>query len=409
MTIEAEMTIIGLMLGSPDYIPKSMPTNLTGDKFSDPFMGASYDAIIEASTSGVFIPSAFMMKYPEEERRFFQESLTRVFGIISAEPFVEIVLEAHRERKLRELGVTLQSGGDSASLLDFAALTVDELTGEDTKRHFTERQTIDRIIAGLDANERPYSSGITQLDEAMGGGFYAGKVYGFFGRKKSGKTALGATFSHNLADNGCKHTFICGEMGANEIHERVLARRMDVYPSAFRTDVKHEGWFRARLYEAAKNAKGMVHYEDAPGVTFSQLKRLCSTAATRTKSKGIILDYLQLVQGQRPGESFSSHMDNVSQWLAEYVRKHRMFAIVLGQMNQGSDGKCNVRGGEGIRLACDQAYELKRMNGDPTTPFAWLEMMDTRYTGWKNIGEENYAGLQMMEKGPYFQELEPMA
>ena len=64
----------------------------------------------------------------------------------------------------------------------------------------------------------------------------------------------------------------------------------------------------------------------------------------------------------------------------------------------------NTRGGEGLRLAFDQVYHMRAPNDDPSRSGRWLEMIDTRYTKWANIGSETAPGLTLEEKGLYFSE-----
>ena len=91
----------------------------------------------------------------------------------------------------------------------------------------------------------------------------------------------------------------------------------------------------------------------------------------------------------------------MAQWLAEVCRKHKLWGVVMAQINQEG----NTRGSEGIRLAFDQVYDLKPLGEDLGQPYRWLEMMETRYTRWQNVGGESQAGLFMNDKGPYFEQV----
>jgi hypothetical protein len=71
---------------------------------------------------------------------------------------------------------------------------------------------------------------------------------------------------------------------------------------------------------------------------------------------------------------------------------------VLAQENQDE----NTRGGEGLRLACNQLYHISKR--DVSTTDAWLEMMETRYTPWTGVGKEHYPSLRLSEKGTHFEE-----
>ena len=100
-------------------------------------------------------------------------------------------------------------------------------------------------------------------------------------------------------------------------------------------------------------------YEDAPGLTFDGLKDMVSRAVAKGKIKGYILDYWQLVGGKPKNKNTAEHLDEVAQWIADFARKHNIFAVVAAQINQEG----NTRGGEGIRLAFDQVYQINREQG----------------------------------------------
>lgn len=243
------------------------------------------------------------------------------------------------------------------------------------------------------------STGIPRLDLLMDGGLIQGKLYGFFARKKMGKTSMATTLAYNLEKQGIKHAFICGEMGRKEIHEKFLARQMGVYPSAFRNKKYRESRdFSDKLASAQRDCTGKTLYYDAPGLSFDDLKGMVSEAKYRYGVNGVILDYLQLVGGKQSKTSEAAHLDAVSQWLAEAAKKYKIWIFALGQINQEG----NTRGGEGIRLACDMCLELHRE--DLTEGTAWVEMKDTRYTKWMNMGSKDQPALIMKEHGQYFEE-----
>lgn len=261
------------------------------------------------------------------------------------------------------------------------------------------------IISDILSDAKPTETGLRKLDECMDGGMYPKKAYGIAARKKVGKTIMLGTISHNLNMAGVKHLFICGEMGEKEIHQRVLARALDIYPSAFRTGYAERPEIVQKLKDYNRQAPRNTIYLDAPAITFDRLKQAVVTAHLRHGIKGFILDYWQLVSGKDGKASEAYHLGEVAQWIAEVCRKLDMWALVAAQINQ--DG--NTRGGEGMRLAFDQVYHLQPVGpdgGDITMPARWLEMMDTRYTQWANIGSSDMAGLMLNEKGLFFEEVD---
>jgi len=257
----------------------------------------------------------------------------------------------------------------------------------------------DAIIKDMRNTKLPYQTGIPKLDTAMDGGLYDGKSYGFAARKKVGKTCLAATISANLNQAGVKHLFICGEMSPKEIHQRVLARYAGIFPSAYRGDYGKTLDCERKVMEAIKQMPRNTLYKNAPGITFDSLRSICTLAVERHAVKGIILDYWQLVGGKAKNKSTAEHLDEVAQWIADFGRTYGIWTITMAQLNQDD----NTRGGEGIRLAFDQLYQIHRER--LTEPYAWMEMMETRYTKWLNIGSKEDPALRMNEQGPFFEQM----
>lgn len=275
--------------------------------------------------------------------------------------------------------------------------------GYGTPDFLNDSQVTQQILDGLRDRRKPYSTGLFRLDEAMGGGLYPGKSYGFAAKKKVGKTILASTISCNLNVQGVKHLFICAEMSPQEIQERNLSRLMDKGPACFRLDHGKTADFQKAVTAQQQASNKCILYHNAPGLTFLELKRVCSSAVLRQGVKGIILDYWQLVGGKDRQKSPVEHLDEVAQWLADFGRKHAVWVISMAQINQEG----NTRGGEGIRLAFDQVYSIRGTNNpsnveDISLPRRWLEMMDTRYTAWLNVGGPDSAGLYLHGNGPYF-------
>ena len=84
-------------------------------------------------------------------------------------------------------------------------------------------------------------------------------------------------------------------MGPHEIHERNLARLTGHFPSSFRTEFRKDEKFQRAIADQVVKSKKCIIYQNAPGLTFDQLRQYISAAVHRHKIKGVILDYWQLV------------------------------------------------------------------------------------------------------------------
>lgn len=262
----------------------------------------------------------------------------------------------------------------------------------------TEQQLWTRLYENIGKEFKIYPTGLSRLDTAMDGGIHEGMMYGLVGRKKAGKTMLACTISEGLLDSGVKHLFLALEMGSERIHRRAAARRLGVNEAAFKRDYgKSDKCLKAVAQQATKINETRL-WSDAPRTTIDNLRREVVTAKRVHGITGFIVDGWQLVTGKDPKQTNASHLDHVSQVLAELCMKYKLWCVVTAQANQ--DG--NTRDGEGLRMACDQVYQI--MKPDDDTSLRWIEMMDSRYTEYMDIGSENSPAL-MIVNGTHVEEI----
>lgn len=334
--------------------------------------------------------------------KLMADSVAMIDPVGTAKQLVDL---SRRRQLIEACEATIATLCDTPAPLDECAGSlgneIERISNENPLSEFlTESQVINSILDDLKNDSKPFSTGLPRLDAAMDGGMYAGKSYGFAAKKKMGKTMLAGTVSMNLNKQGVRHLFICGEMSPQEIEQRILSRELGCFPSAFRSEFGKSPHFMNRIAKLSLDSKNHILFKNAPALTFDDLRRMCRNAVERYQVKGVIIDYWQLIKGKRKGESDAAHLDEVAQWIADFGRKHGVWMFVLAQINQEG----NTRGGEGIRLAFDQVYHLRAPEDDPSRSGRFLEMMDTRYTPWANIGSDVSPAYHITEKGLYFEE-----
>lgn len=415
--IELEQTLLGGVLINNDVI--LMLEGLIPEHFAEPLHQRIYGSMLKRYSSGQGADFLSLRAEFDKDEALIETGggkyLAKLAGaaaqsIYPADLSAEIK-QLYARRKLAEyclnaiglMGVSNDSPEEIAAEL---SSKLESLTHETSRKVLLNSQEVTHsILEDLKNDVRPFDTGLPRLNGAMGGGLYPGKAYGFAARKKVGKTILAATLSHNLSQNNVKHLFICAEMGAKEIHQRILSRQTDCYESDFRNIGKRPWNFIERIESAVKKDNGSLLYWDAPGLTLDSMKQQLAIAVHKHRIKGFILDYWQLVGGKGKGQSEAGHLDEVAQWIANFCRKHQVWAVVMAQINQEG----NTRGGEGMRLAFDQVYAIKGMGDkeDVSFPGRWLQMLDTRYTEWNNIGSPSMDGLYLETRGLYFHDLSP--
>lgn len=403
--IPAEQALLGAILMNEDAMARIEPT-LTAECFAHDLHAKVYAAILKMKGEGIRpTPVTLKNHFAEIDNPYLAAMAANSVSLTDVAGYSKLVVDLHQRRRLNEglnelinMPASTPIGDIAASLAEHAHSVTTQTNGVKIR---SSKEIARLVYDDMMQNKEPFKTGISRLDDAMGGGIYAGRAYGFAGRKKTGKTIMAATLSYNLNMSGVKHMFICAEMGAREIHQRMLARAVAKYPSAFRKGNLRPNGFEGELVQAIRNMPDNIIYCDAPGITFDRLKLVVSSAVAKFGIKGFILDYWQLVGGKSPKESEVYHMGQVAQWMADICKQYDIWVISTAQINQ--DG--NTRGGEGIRLAFDQVYQIHRNNEiDDNSPDFWLEMMDTRYTSWADVGSKDRAGIVLNEKGVFFEE-----
>lgn len=265
----------------------------------------------------------------------------------------------------------------------------------------------ERVTEGLNVKLPCSATGIVDLDRSLAGGLYAGKLYGIVARMKQGKTMLMSTLAMNAAEKGARVLYLPLEMGAEELVQRLMARRMGVNSLAFLDERRRSA--RDFQMEAGKAAVGLntlpLFFQTKPRMALDSIRQLIARAAMRDSVQGVIIDYLQLITGQQRNQSQAGFLDEITQALAEACKSWGIWIMIAAQENQQQ----NVRGGEGLLNACDLTLRLHRLEpviGSKNSR-AWLEMMVSRYTIRRHVGSEEHPALLLDTRaGPAFVEIE---
>lgn len=336
-----------------------------------------------------------------DEKEYIQKLIGFNSGVLTIKSNVASLIDLYKRRKLREVSKAMQELiEDSTTTANESIVSLNSKFESLLKSEYefaikSSSEVAKEIYENLHTKAEITSTGLAIFDKAMGGGLYRGKAYAVAARKKTGKTILAGTLSHNLNHTGHKHMFIAAEMTPLEIHQRVISRDMNTNPLSFIGENRDKKWFKDKVGEY-KDPDNCYYLGDA-GISFNRLRMAMSTAVVKYKVEGVILDYFQLVGGAGK-DNLVNHLDEVAQWIATFCRDNNIWAVVMAQMNQSD----NIRGGEGLRLAFDQVYELKRC-GDSVNGF-YCEQMDTRYTPWCEMGSEDIPCLEMDKISPYFKD-----
>ena len=368
------------------------------DDFAYPLHQEIWDLALTMRERGEAVNPPMLAKVMEGSEKYLAEVYNTFAGTLVAESYAESIRDYANRRRLVVLAertiervTDLETPGDEVIATTIGDLQ--RLAGDGVRRSATKREVGEAIYDDLQTELPCFSTGIRGLDGVMGGGMFAGKLYGIAARKKVGKTILLGTISHNLNRAGVPHLFIAMEMSPKEIEQRNAAREGGFNSVAFLK--RDDQNLSAKVADYVATQPDNTVFEHSPGASLDDIRAMIGRAIATRNVKGVILDYLQLVGGKSPRDTEEYHLRTVAQWLADIARREGIFVLVAAQVNQ--DG--NTRGGEGLRLACDQYFALHR---EKDSQAAWLEMGESRYTMYQNLGGEFDPGLLLNGNGPHF-------
>lgn len=396
--LENEQTLIALLLLKPDSINRVV--DIQPHEFEEPLHAEAFKTIVEGYYKGINAsPLSLQSKFKdslEGNEHYFTALCAGVTMMHNVADLANSIRESYKQRKVKELCEEALQNPDLKELSD----SIYQLQ-ENTQSYKVQSNTqvMQDVYEELTVDLPVTSTGLRGLDTAMGGGLIEGRAYGIAAPKKTGKTAMLATIASNIYSNGGKVLYVALEMGAQQIMHRIAARALGLNPLAFVGDTRKEKWFKEKVADYVARSREGMYFLDLAGATVASLEAALTPAVRKDDIDLVIIDYWQLVGGKRNNQSQAEHQDHVAQWIAEFSKREKVATLTASQINQ--DG--NTRGGEGMRLAFDQVYQMHKCEDYPDC--IWVQMMDTRYTMWNDLGSKDQPALKLNHNGVFFEEI----
>jgi len=422
---EIEMSLVAIVFAFPKCW--HLVNFVNTEDFIDPCAAKIWEALGKALSEGrVPTPHGIAMEiYPDEkDQKVCAQNLidwiTQSITPLNASDYAALIKDLADRRRIIQHAQALVALAENTA----CGLNATEIASRgmralmsgplDCKDFVSVHEIGTKVISSLDKPMRVFRTGFKRLDKAMGGGFYQGRFYGLGARMKSGKSLFMSSLAYNMTMNhGARILYICLEMGAEESVHRIFSMRMGVNSLDFlNPETRTQDRFRRRVAEANDALKQTkLYFHSRSRMTLDDLKATIARVGVSGTVDGVIVDYLQLVEGKERGQSTAEHFDNVAQTLAEAVKRYPIWILSAAQLNQAG----NVRGSEGLLMACDLAFNLNKIAGSVfNTPAgqhkdpdrAWLETKVSRYTPYMDVGSEQTPGYEICpDRGPCFIEL----
>ncbi len=186
-------------------------------------------------------------------------------------------------------------------------------------------------------------SGLTDVDRKLSG-FQKSDMIVLAARPSMGKTAFALNIALNAAKKSNANVLIFSlEMSKEQLGQRLLSMESRVEAQKMSTgDVDKEDWDNMAQ---ALDALGKMHIviDDTPGVKLMEMKNKCRRMKAEQGLDLIIIDYLQLMEGERRTENRQQEITSISRGIKLLAREVDCPVIVLSQLSRAPENRENHR------------------------------------------------------------------
>ncbi|CAB5112090.1 Replicative DNA helicase (DnaB) (EC [Olavius algarvensis associated proteobacterium Delta 3] len=219
---------------------------------------------------------------------------------------------------------------DEAALGEYRFCTIRELAGP-CYEHLEMLATRNAKVSGI-------PTGFPDIDRVTGG-FQSGNLIIIAARPSMGKTALACNIAQRA---GVPVVFFSLEQSREELYYRAVSSISKISLTRLRDGrLSHEGW---KTVNSAfqKTEQLPIIYDDTPALHYNELRRRAREAKRRHGVKLVIVDYLQLMHGDRNTPRYEN-ITAISQTLKAIAKELGVPVVALSQLNRACEQRDNKR------------------------------------------------------------------
>ena len=187
-------------------------------------------------------------------------------------------------------------------------------------------------------------TGFVDLDR-MTSGLQPGDLIIVAGRPSMGKTAFSVNIGEHVStDSGLPVAIFSMEMGGSQLAMRMLGSVGRLDQHRLRTGrLNDEDWPRL-THAIQKLNDAQIFIDETPGLSSIELRARSRRLARQCGKLGlIIVDYLQLMSANSPGENRATEISEISRNLKGLAKELNCPVIALSQLNRSLEQRPNKR------------------------------------------------------------------
>ena len=288
----------------------------------------------------------------EESKKYIKVIAETVPSAANVLDYAKIVREKSLLRSLigaadeiRETAFSAQ--GDVKDIIDSAEAKVFSIAqGSESKGFVHIREAISRTYERLDllARDKDAASGtptgFSALDRTIVG-LGEGDLVLVGARPGMGKTSFAMNIATNIAKSSQKNVCVFSlEMSAEQLASRMLSSEALVDSYAIRSGNLSTDQYKKLADAAADLSESNILIDDTTGITVTRMK----AKLRRVKNLGlVVVDYLQLMQGERNSDNRVLEVGDISRGLKILAKELKIPVICCAQLSRGPESRTDKR------------------------------------------------------------------
>jgi len=381
----AERFLIGAILCAPEYIPEIRNKVSLDDFFSDE-LRALFRAACDLTDNGEPVDPVTILRKAKEGGTYVSDELVRDLMLevpaSSKAPVYanELAMESSRwnlREKLSDAVAQVDAGIDlyriAADIRTEAAETAERIssggatTSMEAMLGFNEyRRNLEK--GGISA---VVSSGYSQLDNLLGGGFAVEGLYILAARPGVGKTTFGLNIAEFVAMANSTVLFVSLEMSTKQLSAKRIANATGISSTLLLNDSGKldEGEWKLVHDSSSVLAERPLFFNREKHASVSDIDKL---ASKQKDLKLVVVDYLGLVR-HTDGKSLYERVTFTSGALKRMARSLGVPVLCLAQLNREVEGRrepeprmSDLRDSGAIEQDADGVILLHRYATGPT-------------------------------------------
>jgi replicative DNA helicase len=356
--LNIERAVLSAVMFDPQIV-EDVAARLKPDDFYLPFHQHLFGAMEELALEEKPIDEEFLRKRLLKIGKFDEVAMVDVLSanpITNTKAYVEEIKAKANKRALVTLAteikkVTIEDDLEADEVMNLVEKKLYTITSESTADDFRESPEV--TVAMMEEINRLKEMGNSKLIGVDTGyrnlndktsGFGKGDLVIIAARPAMGKTALVLNMALKAVERGEGVAFFSLEMPAEQLMLRMLSAKTSIPLQSLRIgDLRDDQW--SQLSAAVDEmSKRKLFVDDGGYATIhhvrSKLRKLKSRHPEITMA---IIDYLQLMSGDKSREGRQQEISEISRGLKQLARELQMPIIALSQLNRGVESRDNKR------------------------------------------------------------------